>query len=178
MSKTTTYQYRPRKDASERVRSGKWLIKNLTMILRDNPGIVVDEHESGILKEAIWKLTEAETGSNDLPNSLGSGKYGIRFCSEEVWKTRKKLRGQVQHEHVSPIRNLRHALLTCDPKDIDRIIDDEIIACVVYKDEHPREQCDMETLDRWKRYKDKNIRVVDALKTADGDSPYFVPETL
>ena len=177
MSQTKIYQYRPRRDAAERIRSAKLLIKKLTIMLRESSRMIVDEHKNGILKEAIWKLTEAETGSNDLPNELGSGKYGTRYCTESVWKTRNQLRGHVQHEHVNPIRNLRHALLTCDVQDIDRIIEEDIIACVVDMEEHPRKQDDIDKLEGWKRYKDKSIRVVDAFKTKDPDNPYFVIAT-
>jgi hypothetical protein len=177
MSKTRIYRYQPRPDAAERIRSAGVLIKGLALMLRAKLDVIVAEHRSGILSESIWKLTEAETGSNVVPNDLGSGKYGLRYCTESVWMNRNKLRGDLHHEHVNPIRNLRNALLTCDMQDIDRIIEGKIIACVVDKDDHPRKQVQVDTLDGWKRYKDNSIRVVDALKTKDPNNPYFVPET-
>jgi hypothetical protein len=175
MSTGNTFCYKPLPDAEARIRSAQWLVMSLTKMLRESPDRVIDEHQKDILRHAVCKVTEAETGK--ARSKDGSGKHGTRYCSEAVWRDRNNLKGSVQHEHVVPNRNIVHALLKPDVAMIEGIIE-KAIGCVVYEYEHPREVGDITDLGGWERYKAKGIRVVDVARTKDAECPVFVPETL
>ena len=169
------FVYKRLDDAEERLRSAKWLTISMAQLYRKNPDSVLLEHQKDMLRHAVCKVTEAETGKSESKN--GSGKHGTRYCSETVWLDRKGLKKLVHHEHVIPNRNIVHALLTRDQSELSEILD-MAVGCVVYQDEHPRKVGDIDDLDGWKRYKAKGIRVVDMALTEASDIPIFVEETL
>lgn len=116
------------------------------------------KHKRELLTACIWKVTEAD------------GKYNVRYWSEGVHQL-VQVHGTIlavtrlrplplRHEHVNPRRQLVNAMLE-NPADIERILRDEAIACLVTVDEHPRLNNALQGFDR---YQQAGIRVWDTMQ--------------
>jgi hypothetical protein len=95
----------------------------------------------------IWAITEAH------------GKYKTRFRSEGVRNTPDC---KIQHEHVSPRRELIGEIMK-DPENCERILKDAV-ACVVTEEEHrllTKVSKENPQLKGWQRYKEAGITVYD-----------------
>jgi hypothetical protein len=93
------------------------------------------QHKRELLDICIWKVSEA------------NGKYGVRYWSAGVLHLVQEYGGLtailknrpivLRHEHVNTRKSLVDAMLA-DATAISRILKEDVIACLVTTDEHPK----------------------------------------
>lgn len=133
-----------RADASERIESAK---KAINALLSLDLHLAIKE---GLIKEAIWYLTEAE----------GVNKHKTRYCTVKALSGAEKM----NHEHVYQMRHLIQALLE-NPAASDEILE-KAIACTVTVSEHSQLGAISRMhphLDGWERYAHAEIIVIDTV---------------
>jgi hypothetical protein len=115
------------------------------MLLLQKDTEILPEHRQEALEIALWKITEAD------------GKHNTQFRSMAACTLPDN---ELIHEHVFRIAPLARKLMNGCPEDIDRILEEKAVACLVTKDEHDSLHVDRE-LDGWERYRRARITVID-----------------
>lgn len=121
-------------------------IRIIKLILADNE--ISDNMKEKVIDVMLWNITGIGEGS--------LGQYLIRFRSTNSINNKDS---ELRHEHVYQRKNLRKLILTEGALSQETI--DNIIGCVVTKEEHEKLHKVDKSLDGWDRYVAANIEVQD-----------------
>lgn len=138
-----------------------------------------------ILEEPLWKTPEApgkykvryiSEGVLELINKLGLDinnfkiktiqdylKNNLNYTLESGIVINSEKDIKIQLEHVTPRSYLIEQIIE-NPNEIDNLLDNYCVGCVVLKAEHNKLSDDFKGNDLWCRYKDAELRVWDKLK--------------
>jgi hypothetical protein len=139
--------YLPSPRAIAIVKSAKLLAK---MVLKNEE--MLPAHRRKVLSSVQWMISKVD------------GKYSTRYRSEivvEIARSEPTSKTKINHEHVFTRKYIIQQLLA-NPQSSDQLLD-QVIACVVTKDEHDRLSTISTDLVGWGRYTQAGITVIDML---------------
>lgn len=111
---------------------------------------ILPEHRNKVLSSVQWMISEA------------NGKYATRYRSEAVVEMATHVPTSVtkiNHEHIYTRKHIIQQLLAT-PQNSDLILD-QVVACIVTKDEHEKLSAISPILVGWDRYRQAGIKVID-----------------
>jgi len=100
-------------------------IRQVIGIVLDLP--LDDEYKAKILRDLIWKYTEADGKHNVRHRSAGA--------ASAEFESQKELKSKLRHDHVFPIDHLLKGLMRCSPAQRSDVLE-EAVSCLVTMDEH------------------------------------------
>lgn len=111
---------------------------------------ILPEHRNKVLSGVQWMISQA------------SGKYATRYRSEAVVELATNVptsATKINHEHIFTRKHIIQQLLA-NPQNSDLILD-QVVACIVTKEQHEKLSVVAPVLVGWDRYRQAGIKVLD-----------------